>query len=586
MRAFYRAEDHPHGYRYIRLLDGPPEEAPERCAVIGLSTGWIPATVAEDWSPSQLQDTALDGRVLVRLHGRFADAYNSEPEPVRGMYWRVDRRVARPMGSPQPPAELSLLVVRWWDYWNQKNRKSRSHNVANEQMLLDVLEGPGSPQAAFCTAGKYEVHSAFIRNSQDLALVNEALATSMRGRCRAALYFLWPTQRPAVERRLPAAVAEPALLGLMARMEAQGIRSCWPHPSGLYRQLAGKLWVPRVSRERRDLRVPPTLALDIARWKVDPGLAAKEAIEELRRLHEARGDMAEKPAEPFRGVVKLGFSWMGEDVRPFSGVLDLEKVLGQMLDGATQDTVCFLQERIEGVSCEFRLVACRDLASGDGVVTWELVRMRQKQSRFGTPSDNFSMASHESMSAAEAADCAFGGSKVALQTAESEVKRLGELWLQWFRDEGYGTPGPAFRLDFLIATGRGAAAPQIWTVELCECGGSLCSLDHGARTAACLNECLITGEEGGSSAPGFPQPLPPMRSVEEYGVSRRNDATCSRVGAVSSNSVGENVLFKALRFLLARRPVILPILLYCTMMLVRRALRRRVSSLQLKVLPP
>ncbi|CAK0813286.1 unnamed protein product, partial [Prorocentrum cordatum] len=118
----------------------------------------------------------------------------------------VKRQLVRPMSSPHAPAELSLLVVRWWDYW--KNKRSRSHNVANEEMLLDMLEGPGSPHESFGKTGMYQVHSAFIRNTSDLASVGKQLAASMRGKRRAGMYFLWPTQRPAVEMRMPGSVEE------------------------------------------------------------------------------------------------------------------------------------------------------------------------------------------------------------------------------------------------------------------------------------------------------------------------------------------------------------------------------------------
>merc|ERR1719230_981469 len=108
------------------------------------------------------------------------------------MYWRVARHLVRRMGEQQPQADLSLLVVRWWDYYGPPNsrNKSRSHNVANEGMLLDVLEGPGSPHAALAKDGRYEVHSAFVRSADDLASLGARLASSMRGRHRAGLYFL------------------------------------------------------------------------------------------------------------------------------------------------------------------------------------------------------------------------------------------------------------------------------------------------------------------------------------------------------------------------------------------------------------
>mmetsp|Transcript_13393 Transcript_13393/g.35548 ORF Transcript_13393/g.35548 Transcript_13393/m.35548 type:complete len:605 (+) Transcript_13393:90-1904(+) len=513
VRAFYHANDHPDGFRFVRLLD--PEDSPGSKAVIGLSTGWIPATVAEDWNPDVLKSSsdAPERRVLVRLHGTFADAYQQDPAPVVGMYWRVERNHIRPIGVPQPPAELSLLVVRWWDYWNPKSKRSRSHNVANEEMLLDVLQGPHSPQEAMHEQGGYEVHSAFIRESSDLKRVGASMATSMRGHCRAGLYFLWPTQRPAQERRLAGAVSESAMLELMQCMEGEGVRSCWPHPSGLYRQLAGKLWTAIASQDHPELRVPLTVMVDVRTWRSNPSGAAEAVTEELRALQTARTGTS--PGSQLRGVVKLGFSWMGEDVRPFTGLQELEKVLQQMLDGCADDVVCMVQERVEAVACEFRLICCRDLARGEETVTWELVRMRQKPAKQGCLDSSFSLASHDTMTAAETAAMLFGGNRAVVEAAEAEVKRLGNLWLQWFRDQGFGTPGPAFRLDFLVARPTNPQeAPEVWTVELCECGGSLCGLGHHPRTAACLNECLhVLGRPAGRP----PRSLPPFHPSAEHG---------------------------------------------------------------------
>merc|ERR1719352_328424 len=120
--------DHPKGFRYVRVFSAAPEGTPEEGPLVGLATGWIPATVAEDWSSEQQKGE--DPRVLVRLHGSFGDVYNLDPKPVKNMYWRVKRNLVRPMGLSQPKLELSLFVVRWWDYWNPNNRRSRTHNVA------------------------------------------------------------------------------------------------------------------------------------------------------------------------------------------------------------------------------------------------------------------------------------------------------------------------------------------------------------------------------------------------------------------------------------------------------------------------
>eukprot|EP00747_Dinoflagellata_sp_TGD_P207568 gnl/TRDRNA2_/TRDRNA2_81126_c0_seq2.p1 gnl/TRDRNA2_/TRDRNA2_81126_c0~~gnl/TRDRNA2_/TRDRNA2_81126_c0_seq2.p1 ORF type:complete len:612 (+),score=85.41 gnl/TRDRNA2_/TRDRNA2_81126_c0_seq2:205-1836(+) len=476
----------------------PPEGTPENSAAVGVSTGWMPATVAEDY------DGHHPAGILVRLHGRFCDAYNQDPEPVNGMYWRVKPSLVRPMGSSQPPAVLSLFVVRWWDYFNQKQRKSRSHNVANEEMILDVLDGQFSPHALLGERGEYQVTSAFIRGDTntipDLESLGSLVANSMRGRCRVGLYFLWPSQRPS---RLAAFVPEPPLFALMKRMEESGVRTCWPHPSRLYRQLAGKLWVPSTSRDRAELQVPPTVQVNHAQWQAgEHQRVAEDAIAELRHISKARGGSAQ-PTDPYRGVVKLGFSWMGEDVRPFTGVAGLVKVLQQSLEGVRPGGVCLVQERIEDTICEIRVICNRDRAAAEPeAVRKDVVRLKLHPPNPRHADNTFALTSHLTMNAAEASEYAFGGSLEAYKAAEKEVLHLTDRWLQWFRDEDFGIPH-ACRFDFLVAKAAGGVF-AVWTTEVSECGASLCGLHHGPRTAAFLNECLVDDDSG-----RFPRPLPP-----------------------------------------------------------------------------
>lgn len=524
VRVYYHANDHPLGYRYCRLIDGDESCKVYDASVVGLSSGWMPATIKE---------TPTGGKVLVSLHGWFADVYRKDGQPaVNGMYWKVDCTThVRPMDSPMS-AEISLLVVRWWDYWNNRTG-SRSHSVANERMLLDALEGPNSIDEALRPSGKYEVYSAFIKSSDDLAKIGDVVANSMKAPRRSAMYFLWPVQKPATERSMAGAVSERSMFDLMERMESSGVHTCWPHPSKLYRQMAGKLWIEPVSQRQPEMRVPMTVRIDSSEADTDAKAdsAASAAIARLRQLQKERD--GRESAEPFRGVVKLGFSWCGAEVRPFSGPDELSKVLQHMLLNGPPETVCLIQERIENVVGEFRLICCRDRAKGEEAVSWEVVRMRQKPGKHGFLDSSFTLASHDALPPQEAAVQMFGGDKIALAAAETEVRRLGELWLKWFVAEGYGAPGPAFRLDFLVVkSGSGLHRPDVWTVELCECGGSMCGLEHGPRTAAFLNQCLAVpiansnGNHKGDAGCGIaPIPLPVWRVTEKHGPLKNVDAS-------------------------------------------------------------
>eukprot|EP00811_Abedinium_folium_P015451 NODE_2440_length_2212_cov_5.006235.p1 GENE.NODE_2440_length_2212_cov_5.006235~~NODE_2440_length_2212_cov_5.006235.p1 ORF type:complete len:524 (+),score=106.90 NODE_2440_length_2212_cov_5.006235:205-1776(+) len=426
------------------------------------------------------------------------------------MYWRVARSLVRTMDMPQQSLSISLLVVRWWEYWSMKGERMRSHNVANPEMLKDILEAPCTPHAVFGPKGQYEVHTAFVRGSEDLDDIVPAFhRAAASGRSVSAYYFLWPTTVSAYERRMPGSIAEPKLLKLMADFEAINVRTCWPHPLKLYRELAGKFWAPRVCRTRPDLRVPATVFLDHNLWGVDKMATAESIITQLKELQNSVQPRVQKSSTPFRGVAKLGFSWMAMDVCPFEGVDELVRVLSQLLDVAQPGANCIVQERIEHVTCELRVMCFRDLAKGASAVQRELVRMQMNPPRHQND-PTFCAASAMILKAQDATKLCFSGNEEALQKAESEVMQLSDLWLEWFRSEGYGLPS-VVRLDFMVSVPPDGP-PAVWSVELCECGGALCGLRTEARTVAVLNQCL----EGGPPVEGFPLPLPHTRPASDY----------------------------------------------------------------------
>lgn len=125
--------------------------------------------------------------------------------------------------------------------------------------------------------------------------------------------------------------------------------------------------------------------------------------------------------------------------------------------------------------------------------------------------ESFALTSHYSMTAAEALEGAFYGSSEASQAAEREAHRLADRWLNWMRDEGYGTPASC-RLDFLVAVKPGArgAIPEVEvsTVEICESGGSFCNIAILPRTMATMNACVEPSGPDQKFPEGFPKALP------------------------------------------------------------------------------
>lgn len=292
--AFYHSNLH--RTRSVQLCSGVSEP------LCGLSSGWLPATVLR-----------ISDRITVSLAGPFMD-------PMLGGSDTLELSLPRSLVRTEATRPLlSLLLFRWWDY--RSNGTWSDYVVTSDGMLQDILDGPCGVFATL--PGDFELYTVFVRASKDLEGISEHWAQAvLQGLNTVAWYFLWPCQGS----ELPGCVDEKQFFALQQRMERVGIRSGWPHPSALYRQLCGKLWVAQMSLNEA-FRVPATVRVHCADVRNDPMTTALTAIQGLLRL--CGQSMA---VEEFRGVTKLGFSWQGDDVLPFIGPENLARVLQTLLD--------------------------------------------------------------------------------------------------------------------------------------------------------------------------------------------------------------------------------------------------------------
>ena len=98
----------------------------------------------KEWNP---QDDTTDSKVWMQLFCQIADPYNLDHKLAHNIYWKVNREHVMHMDETQALVEISVSAVCCWNYWHAKNRNSRSHNVANEQMFfVDVVKELGSMQ--------------------------------------------------------------------------------------------------------------------------------------------------------------------------------------------------------------------------------------------------------------------------------------------------------------------------------------------------------------------------------------------------------------------------------------------------------
>ena len=311
--AFYHSNLHPQDHRFVHLCSNYFTQP-----LAGLSSGWLMATVLRDKTPE-------DTEVLVRFQGPFCDTLHGLADVVD---MHLPEQLVCPAGGPPKHQPLlSVLVVRWWDY--TVNPTWSDYAVTNDGMLRDLMDGPSGIFTVL--TGDFEMYTVFVQKSEDLEAISEHWAQAVLGAGlnTVAWYFVWPCQRADAD-TIPGCVGEQRFFALQQRMERAGIRSGWPHPSTLYRQLCGKLWLPQMSLHK-EYRVPTTVKVHFADVRRDAQAAAKRAIDSLLVIGAHKGSST-MPANGFHGVAKLGFSWQGDDVLPFVGILNLSRVLQRLLN--------------------------------------------------------------------------------------------------------------------------------------------------------------------------------------------------------------------------------------------------------------
>jgi len=505
--AFFRSNDHPEGYRFVKV-----KELTNNFPVVGLSSGWLEGVVTDDFDKECFKEEVRGTYVHVWFNGTFRDPHKGH---CQGLDAYVHPSLIRKSSGDAPAPLLSVLCVRWWDYWS--NSRISDYDVTNDGMLSDLFDGPCGMHETI--PGEYEVYTVFVRRSLDLARIS---GSSMRNMLRApnmtSWMFLWPTKRTDADSKA-GCVCEYEFFAMCQQLERAGIPTGWPHIAHVYKILCGKFWVPQMCLHP-DYKVPATTRVHYAEFAEDSEGTAARAIDCLLELRQSvPGRRFENPdlkAEELRGVVKLGFSWMGDDVLPFSGVQSLIKVLKQLFEqpGSNQIT-CLVQEMVPDVVCEQRLLCFHDAFRGEFVKERIWCRMKAKgqvarQHRQFCDVPEFALTSAVFVSEDVALEEFFGGSKATMRKAEEDADALSEHWLCWFSTE-CPEPPQVTRMDFLVSRCQATGKTSVWTCELGECGASLCAVDVNARNAASLNSAMRNDESG-----RFPKALPPITRNDGY----------------------------------------------------------------------
>jgi len=441
--------------RYVKVSRGHGTHLP----CFGLSEGWIEATILEVYEGAKAK---------IRYHGPFRDSHYGMAADFDQI---VDAWFLRKLDNPVN-VSCSMLVIRWFDWWSQTGWSD--YYIAKEtpmKMLTEKLLEI-EPEA--------ETYTLFLRTSEDACkFQEELLGHVMKGRHRSAMYFLWPVQKFDASEK-PAYCEERSFFDMMQRIEAVGVPTRYPAPAHLYRILCGKQMYTNMCLQK-DYKVPITVRVQASEFINDEESVVDNTLRSINHLRErlyGRG-----PTDS--GVVKLGFSWMGNDVLRYKGRDDLRSKLAEILSTQNQiPTTCMAQDLVENRIAELRIHA---FCNSDDGFHYEIVYMLLKPASPTHYGEDFMMTGAKSIPPEQALHDLWNGNARAQEIAETEARRLVDVWLLWYKTEWTAPRCPANgRFDFHLCW-DGTSDPELWTCEVTECGASLCGLNLETRSTAIVN---------------------------------------------------------------------------------------------------
>jgi len=517
--VFYRMDKRCQPTRkYIATLDAKQGAYRPR---IGMSEGWVPATVSAD------QDKNVHaGEVSIEYswvhfytkQGRVADSESEwtewyKPDDVRSTSFFSSVKLKQslvPLGS-RP--ELAIINFRWGGQ-NEIGHCAQWGDTgisASDRFLESFLD------SAVVTSiqGKYEVWTVYIEDSTDMVKIADAAHIIFgehhpvrRAKHVSGMYFLYPTAFeegcvPTQETGSDGGaglVDQKSFFRMVNAIERAGIPTRFPHCSGMYEQLASKRWTFQLALTPH-LRLPPTVS--VPRMLIEQGceVAAAKAISALqavkRQQAALRGEPIDKVATITKGVAKLGFSWEALDVKFWEkedGLKNSLYQLTQMIEISDEYTAqphdleaIMIQEYIKH-DLELRIYTVEGKV--EAAIYTKFCRIKENL-EFGDFEQSFVKD--------QAAKDWMDGDLAALEDGERQCRELSQHWLDWLHSQMCEMP-PAIRFDFFVARHPGGekGKAEVWTLEICELGFSMLAHKQLPKKvfAAMLKNCLSGPESG------------------------------------------------------------------------------------------
>jgi hypothetical protein len=449
---------------------------------IGRTDGWTEGVVSEEWRASSFDAATYQSWVQIQWsHPRWYNrrGYRLDVSKASMVTQRVLPGQIRLRDNAQEALErpvVSMLHVRW----------------GGEYMVDPVTEGVGGwgnigstpsdnyingfDEHAFQALGpRYETHSVFIQNSAELSKVMAPLVRPMlRGEYLAAFYFLWPIAfqdgheySGYVEREL--------LLQLMTGMEASGVKTCFTHPTHLYKVFASKEWTAQMCLVP-DYCVPLTAMVPRSLIAHDPQRAGQVGLQALQKLAEARDAWAGTQSKSHikKGVCKLGWSWEARDVMSWTNVEEIRQALAYLGEqpGSNVDHV-FIQEWVD-FDVEMRHFVVEP--DPNNHQTW---RPRKIIYTVFQGNQGNCFRSFDRFDRAGAIEQKFQGDEAAMAQAEKLASQLIKYWMIWLQAQSAELP-VCVRFD-ILAKRLGPGRAAVYTGELTELGGCFLGWQDGPK---------------------------------------------------------------------------------------------------------
>lgn len=354
--------------------------------------------------------------------------------------WRNAPERLRPGGADVVPA-MSLLVIM-----AAVPPETGVGSMTPNWTLLAALD-----EAIYRQMGpNYELRVVPIASEDQLSMLHPSRVTPLLQPATVCgvVYFLSPQRVAGDFRTKNDMVHDAPLFGLMEALEEAGLPTVWPHPSYLYRTLAGKEWPSQLCLSPQ-YHVPLTVRVSRQAVLTKGQRAAEEACQALCRLREAMGRPLKSAG--VRAAVKVGYSWRSSGVQLCrDDVMDLSRALAKAA-AAGQHASFMVQELIEGVLCEAMVYVIHGEVAGFP----QYYRFPEHQ------------APPQYMPRKSAAQLL--GGEMAQRKCEERMHSIVQQWILWAQCMS-ASPIPFLRIDFLLAQGKEGKEVQVWTGEVSELG--------------------------------------------------------------------------------------------------------------------